>query len=989
MVRRIEVKFKPEFRDARAEYVKRKVKEYLGIDVDVERIDVYTIDINLNDEQFNRIKEGLFYDPVTQIASFEPIEGVFDYLLEIGFLPGVKDTEGETAADAIADLLGIRIKEGEGVYTSTQYRLSGDIKKEDVEDIAKNLLANELIEHWRIIDFNDWKANGISAIVPKVELKHKPRVEEIDLNVSDEELIQLSNKRSLALSLADMKTIQAYFGREDVINERKRVGLGEKITDVELEAIAQTQSEHCKHRIFNGIIHYRDGEKNETIDSLFKTYIKGSTEKIAEEKDWIVSMFWDNAGVAKLNEEWNYIVKCETHNSPSALDPYGGAMTGIVGVYRDPMGTGKGSKIVAGTYGFCTGSPFYDGELLPRMHPKRLLDGIVEGVRDGGNKSGIPTVYGRVFFDDGFIGKPLVYVSAIGIAPSEINGEPSHEKGIEPNDLIVMCGGRVGKDGLHGVTESSLEHGAWITAGHVQIGDPFTQKKVHDFLLEARDLGLYRCITDCGGGGLSSAIGETARFSNGCEIHLDKVPLKYAGLDPWEILLSESQERMVLAVDPNKINRLKELAKKHDVEVSVIGKYTNSGKFHVLYEGKTVAYLNMEFLHGGFPRLILEAEWNAPEYEEPSIDESNHNKILKSMLSRINIASKEWIQRQYDHEVQGGSVIKPYIGIKDDVCGDAAVIKPILDRKEGLAIAAGINPKYSQIDAYYMAACALDEAIRRVLAVGANLNHIALNDNFCWPNSIYDEKKNPDGKHKLAQLVRANKALYEYTTYFKTPCISGKDSMFIDGNIKTKQGTVKKISGLPTLQFTAVAKVDDVEKCVTMDVKHAGDLVYIIGETMDELGASELYEMFGEIGKNVPKVNKEVALRIYQTVEKAIKEGVIESCHGCYRGGLAIALAEKAFAGGFGMEIHLSKVPSNLVEDYKILYSETPSRFVVTVKPENIEKFEEMCKNVVFSRIGRVREDTQFIVYGLDGNKIINADINELEEAWKSTFKNF
>lgn len=990
MVKRLEVKFKDEFYDARGDYVKRKIKEYFKMPVeDVKKIDVFTIDADLTDEQFEKVKKEIFLDPVTQISSYEPLAQNFDYLIEVGFLPGVKDNVGATSIDAIEDLLKIKLKQGEFVYKSAQYLIKGKTSKENAEKIAKELLANELIEYWKVMDYNTWKKEGMEITIPKVEIPHKPSVREENLDLSDEELVKLSKNRSLALSLGDMHTIRDYFRKKEVIEERKKVGLGEKATDIELEVIAQTQSEHCKHRIFNAFIKYSENGNIEEINSLFNTYVKKSSKEIEEKKDWIVSTFWDNAGVVKFNDEYNYIVKCETHNSPSALDPYGGAITGIVGVYRDPMGTGKGSKIIAGTYGYCTADPFYNGNLKPRMHPRRLLEGIIEGVKDGGNKSGIPTPYGLTFFDDCWIGKPLVYVAAIGIAPSKVNGKLSHEKKLDSGDLLVMAGGRVGKDGIHGVTEASLEHGAWITAGHVQIGDPFTQKKMHDFLLEARDKEMYKLITDNGGGGLSSSIGETSRMSNGCEVYLDKVPLKYAGLDPWEIMLSESQERMTLGVEPKKLEELKKLAEKHDVEMTVIGEYKDSGKFHVLYKGKTIAYMDMDFLHGGFPQLRMEAEWNPMLEEEPKIENFDHTSTLRKMLSRVNIASKEWIERMYDHEVQGGSVIKPFLGEKNDGPSNAAVIKPVLELNQGLAISAGINPKYSKIDAYYMAACSLDEAIRKVISVGGSLDQIALNDNFCWPNTIYDSKTNPDGKQKLAQLVRANKALYDYTTYFGTPCVSGKDSMFIDSNLKDTEGKTHKISGLPTLQFTAVAKVNDVSKCISMDVKRPGDLVYVIGETRDELGASEFYEMFGYVGKNVPKLDKETALEVYQKVADAIQKGLIASCYGCYKGGLGIALIQKAFAGGYALEIDLKKVPGNLDEDFKILYSESPGRFVITTSLDMKQDFEKAMEGVSFAEIGEVSENKNLVIKGISGDKIIDHDIYDYKKAWQETFKGF
>ena len=693
MAVRILVRFKKEFNDARARYVEKKVASYLDMAVGVERVDVYTLDAKLSEEELKKCVRGLFADPVAQEAGIGELAGNYDYLIEVGFLPGVKDNVGDTSRKSLEGLLS-KALDG-NIYSSVQYRLSGVESRSDAERIASELLGNAMIEHWKVFGRDE----KVEMPLPEVKLHSGGTVVSVSLDTDDNALIQLSKERSLALNLSDMKVIKEYYVRDEITKSRAELGLSRWPTDIELEMIAQTQSEHCKHRIFGGLIHYKDENGEEVVDGLFKSYIKQSAEEIEKETDWIVSMFWDNAGVAKLNDDWNYVVKCETHNSPSAMDPYGGSITGIVGVYRDPMGTGMGSKIVAGTYGFCTGSPFYKGNLKPIMPPRRLLDGIVEGVRDGGNKSGIPTACGTVFFDDGWLGKPLVYVSAVGIMPRELNGKPSHEKHIDDGDKVVMVGGRVGKDGIHGVTESSLEGGSWITAGHVQIGDPFTQKKVQDFILETRDEGLYNAITDMGGGGISSAVGESARMCNGCTLEIDKIPLKYDGMMPWEILISESQERMSLAVPEKNMARMRELAEKHDVEISDIGVFENSGTFRATWKGKVILSLEMGFLHSGFPRLELDALWAPEELAEPTLKGENHGKSLHRLLSGENIASKEWIQRQYDHEVQGGSVVKAFVGATDEGAGDAAVIKPLLGQKEGIAIAAGFNPKYSKIDA--------------------------------------------------------------------------------------------------------------------------------------------------------------------------------------------------------------------------------------------------------------------------------------------------
>jgi phosphoribosylformylglycinamidine synthase len=995
MAHRIEVGLREGIRDALGEKIKKRINEDLGIEVrEVKTIDVYTIDAALSNEQLNFLGENLFSDPVIQeFSTEEPLAKNFDWLVEAGFKPGVTDNVGKTTKEAIKDILKIEFSGEEAVYTSKQYLISGEkLNQKDLERIARDLLANELIQQWTIIDYKSFSEKNYSIPTPKVKIPHQPTINFVDLNVPDKDLLKISQERKLALNLEEMQTIKECFTRPGVIKERREVGLGQEATDAELEALGQTWSEHCKHKIFNAKIIYKNEEGKQEIDSLFNTYIKSSTKRLEKELDWVVSTLWDNSGVIRFNKDWLLSVKCETHNSPSNEEPYGGAITGIVGVYRDPMGTGKGGRLIYGAYGFCTGNPFYNGDLRPKLYPRRLLEGVRKGVEDGGNKHGVPTVYGITFFDDGYMGKPAIYVLAAGFIPAKVNEEPGFQKKADPGDWIIMAGGKVGIDGIHGATESSMEAGEWISASHVQIGDPFTQKKLHDFLIEDRDSGLYKGITDNGAGGLSSSVGEMAQLSNGFELWLDKVPLKYSGLDPWQILLSESQERMTLAVSPERINEFLELAKKHDVEATVIGKFTDSGKFYSTYQDKPVAFLDMNFVHKGVPQMKLEAEWMNPEkrgLSEPELEEiTDQASFLKEMLGRLNICSKEYIVRQFDHEVQGTNVIKHLVGKDSDVYSDAVVIKPLYNSNEGLAITAGINPKYSQIDTYWMTALSIDEAIRRIIAVGGNLKQIALNDNFCWPSPL-SSGQNPDAKYKFAQLIRANQALYDFTLAFKTPCISGKDSMSMDGTLKKSDESEVRISALPTIQFSAAGKIEDIRKCVTMDVKKPGDLVYILGITRDELGGSEYYEARGEIGLNIPKVEAKTSTKLYNALSRATGEGLVASAHGIYKGGLTIALAQISFAGGYGLEIDLEKVPTeNLKETDKILYSESASRFLVTISPENKEGFEEIMKDNIFKEIGKVRGDEEFkIIAG--GKPIIQENIYKLKESWQKPFKNF
>ena len=840
-------------RDVQAEAVQQSMRDDLHLHVEqVRTAAVYTIQAPQTAEAFEGARQALFTDAVVQESAWaRRPQSDCQWIVQVGFLPGVTDNVGRTAAEALADMYGQSF-DGQ-VYTSTLYLLRGALSRHDVERVVRDLLANPLIQQWRITAAADWH-DGTAAFLPPpmAGVNKPPQVRTIALERDDEALLHLSREGLLALNLPEMQAIQGYFRHPQRQQHRQTYGLEAAPTDVELEALAQTWSEHCKHKIFNSTIHYQDEQgQTTTIRSLFQQYIVRATQEIGQQVDWLVSVFDDNAGVIRFNEQWNLVMKVETHNTPSALDPYGGAITGIVGVNRDPFGTGLGCRLLFNTDVLCFAPPDYADTLPPRLlHPKRIFKGVHRGIKDGANQSGIPDVNGAVVFDPRFLGKPLVFCGTGGLMPATIQGQPSHVKRANPGDAIVMVGGRIGKDGIHGATFSSVELSEASPSSAVQIGDPITQKKMFDFLLAARDQLLYTCITDNGAGGLSSSVGEMARLSNGCELHLERAPLKYPGLDPWEILLSESQERMTLAVSPQHLQAFFALAARRDVEATVLGTFTNSGLFHVLYHGATVALLDMEFLHHGLPEMHLPAQWQPPQHPEPTFPcPADLTDSLLHMLGRLNICSKEWVIRQYDHEVQAMSVLKPLVGRDNDGPGDAAVLRPLLDAMEGVIVANGICPRYSDIDTYHMVANAIDEAIRNVIAVGGRLGHLAGLDNFCWPDPVLSPAT-PDGPYKLAQLVRANQALYDYCTAYGVPCISGKDSMKNDYHVGDT-----KISVPPTLLFSVIARMPDVRQAVTMDVKTPGDVVFIVGETRDELGGSEYYAMHDAIGNRVPRVD--------------------------------------------------------------------------------------------------------------------------------------
>jgi phosphoribosylformylglycinamidine synthase len=994
MANRIEVALKPGVRDARGERIKREIEHVLHLPVaSVKTIDVYTVDAALSQAELEQAATGPFSDPVIQEWSIDkPLGAGFDFAVEVGFRPGVTDNVGRTAREAIEYLTGRPFAAGEGVYHAVQYMISGHLTLANIDAIATGLLCNTLIQRYSILSKPDFATNGgFPAYVPKVQVEAKVEIKEIDLEVSDDELMRISKDGVLALTLDEMRIIQSHYRDTKVLEQRAKMGLGAKPTDVELECLAQTWSEHCKHKIFAGTVQYEDEHGNrQEIKSLFKSFIQRTTKDVRKkmgDKDFCLSVFKDNAGVIRFNKEWSLVFKVETHNSPSALDPYGGALTGIVGVNRDPFGTGQGSKLIFNTDVFCFADPFYAKPLPSRLlHPRRIYEGVVEGVEHGGNKSGIPTVNGSLVFDERFAGKPLVFCGTAGLMPAVLNGQPSHEKSIKPGDLIVMTGGRIGKDGIHGATFSSeeLNENSPVTA--VQIGDPITQKRMFDFLIRARDKGLYRFITDNGAGGLSSSIGEMAGECGGCRMDLSRAPLKYPGLDPWEILISEAQERMSLAVPPEKIDEFLAMASRFSVEATVLGEFTDNGVFHIQHGERTVAWIPMEFMHEGLPPMQLPAKWTPPKHDEPNLEEKeNYTDDLKNLLSSLNICSKESVVRRYDHEVQGGSVIKPFTGVANDGPSDAAVVRPILDSFEGVVTAHGICPRYSDIDTYHMTANAVDEALRNYVAVGGSLDLVAGLDNFCWCDPVLSDKT-PDGPYKMAQLVRSNQALYDVCMEYNLPLISGKDSMkndFYDGTTK--------ISIPPTLLFSVIGKIDDVRKSVTMDVKRPGDLVYLLGCTANELGASEYYAMKGFVGNNVPKVDTVAAYERYQAYHKAVMQGLVASCHDLSDGGLAVAVAESAFAGGFGISIDLSRVPWKGAEDgwtdETLLFSETASRLLVTIKKEHLEAFESIMGDDGCSRVGVVTVEPILSVEAIEGHTIIKAELAELKEAWQSTLR--
>jgi phosphoribosylformylglycinamidine synthase len=936
----------------------------LGIskDIKVTFKKIYFIEANLTYQAINKIAQELLIDPVCE--HYTITEGIFDKRpsfdeIVITYNPGVCDPVAISLEKALRDLS----LEAENIRTARFYKFKG-LDKKEIRHLATKLLYNPLIEH--IMEYK--KNKNLSTLDEFAGSHYKFDLREIDvLGAGDDELVKISQEGFLSLSLEEMKIIQNYFK-----------GKGRNPTDCELETIAQTWSEHCAHKTFRGIIEYEERDPNfnllekKRINNLLKLTIMRATQEI--ESPFCVSVFCDNSGIVDFNECFNICFKVETHNHPSSLEPYGGASTGIGGVIRDILGTGRSAKPVASVDVFCFSPwklPYQD--LPPNiLHPKRIIKGVVRGVRDYGNKMGIPTVAGAVIFDERFLGNPLVFCGTIGLIPKE----KSHKE-VRPGDLIVLCGARTGRDGIHGATFSSteLDQDTVTLTSAVQIGNPIEEKKVVEALLRARDKDLFSAITDCGAGGLSSAVSELSK-DFGAKVFLEKVPLKYRGLTYTEIWISESQERMVLFTQKDKLPELKRIFEEEETELIVIGEVTNDKKLTLFYQGERVCQLDMDFLFG-IPTLEKRAVWIKKEEETIRLEEkSNYNEDLCELLGSPNISPKDWIITQYDHEVGGGSVLKPFLNTDRFAVSDGSVIRPDLESKRCLAIGLGINPFYSDIDPYWMAALCIDEAIRNVICLGGCLERTFLLDNFSWGA--------PSDENILAGLVRASFACYDFARFFGTPFISGKDSLHNEYVVEGKRIVIPG-----TLLISAISVVDDWQKVIKNTFSKDGNLIYVVGLTKPELGASEYFRNLGINKGQVPKVEKN-AREIFTKLSQAVARGLIESCHDCSEGGLSVAISEMCIGGSLGANIFVEEIPKKVdMLNYEILFSESPSRFIVEVSKEKKDDFERQMSGLPLGLIGCISKDERVVFYGKDHQPIINIGLKDLKEAWLSGFKEF
>jgi phosphoribosylformylglycinamidine synthase II len=934
----------------------------------------FLIQGDLTQADVTRAAEQLLVDAVTEqftvrdlLASTSPEATTTssgnsaNFCLNVLFHPGVTDSVAENAARALTQL-NFNVT---NVATCRRYWVVGNLSDAHQNQLTRRILSNEAIEYvvtgpLQIKDLSIGSEYTFKLTTVAIR------------DMSDDALMVLSRKGQLYLSLAEMKTVQEHYR-----------GLQRDPTDIELETVAQTWSEHCSHKTLAGRIHYVESRAGNVVrDHHFRNMLKetifSATVQIRErlgKDDWCVSVFKDNAGIVRFDERQNVCIKVETHNHPSAIEPYGGANTGLGGVIRDPMGTGLGARPVCNTDVFCFARPDYPANELPPgvLHPMAVMQGVVSGVRDYGNRMGIPTVNGAVCFDDRYLGNPLVYCGNVAMIPVD-----KCEKLVSPGDLIVAVGGRTGRDGIHGATFSSVElteESESISGGAVQIGNPVTEKMMMDVILAARDRNLYTAITDCGAGGFSSAVGEMGE-ETGAEVWLDKAPLKYSGLSYTEVWISEAQERMVLAVPPANWDEFHSLCASEGVEATAIGQFTDTKQLVLKYGENQVGSLSMAFLHDGRPPVVREAVYEISRDDgdseviaSASLSKADYTDDLKRILGSLNVASKEWIIRQYDHEVQGGSVIKPLVGVNNDGPSDAAVVRPDLKSSRGLVVSCGINPHFGDQDPYWMAASAIDEAVRNCVAVGADPDRIAILDNFCWGNTERPET--------LGTLVRAAIGCEETAIAYGTPFVSGKDSLNNEFSYEDANGVRRTVAIPSTLLITALGQVENVEQCVTMDLKGAGNLLYLVGVTKPELGGSHFHLVNGIEGGSVPKVEMSTAPGIFRTLHQAIREELILSCHDLSEGGLAVAVAEMAFAGGFGATLELAdRGPLEL-------FSESNTRFLLEVSPANQGKIEALATTIPLKLVGRTHAE-QVLKVTAAGREVISAALSDLKSAWQS-----
>lgn len=957
LVHRVEIHPVAASGDPRAHTLIENAKD-IGVTIEsAHSCRVYLIEADLSNDQLTQIITKLLANPVVEYAEIGASEPR-GALVEIHPLPGVMDPPAQSVSDAIFALIGVRAT----VSTGDRYDMIG-ISEAKAQSLASRLLANPVVAGVHAVPFHpEQLPHGHT---------HEFKLAHVSIrDLDDAQLEILSREGHLFLSLDEMKAIQSHYK-----------ALDREPTDIELETLAQTWSEHCVHKTLKSTIHYtgdptadvapttRPGvtmhdDGSYTIDNLLKSTVAAATFELIEEGlDWTLSVFVDNAGIIKFDDDHAVCIKVETHNHPSALEPYGGAATGIGGCIRDIIGTGLAAKPIASTDVFCVAHP--DMENIPAgcLPPKQILTQIVGGVRDYGNRMGIPTINGAVSFDNRYVGNPLVYCGCIGIMPIDlIAGDAA------PGDRIIALGGKTGRDGIHGATFSSAE----LTDTHadefshaVQIGNAIEEKRTLDAILRARDYDggpLYRSITDCGAGGFSSAVGEMGE-KIGAFVNLEQAPLKYAGLSYTEIWISEAQERMVLAVPQESLAKLQAICDEEHVELADLGHFgTDNAELILNYNSAEVGRLPMSFMHDGIPTPTRTATWSAPEQDHGQANDVPVKDALLTLLAHPNIASKHWIVRQYDHEVQGNTIIKPLVGPKGIGPGDASVVEPVPGSGQGLSVGCGLVTGLSD-DPYTMTLAAIDECMRNIVCVGTDPSRVAILDNFCWPSCNKPEN--------LGSLVRAAQACYDGAKAYKTPFVSGKDSL--NNQFTTEDGETIEIP--PTLLITGMGIVPDVDMCTTSDAKKPGNTLVLVGNPQGKFKGSHASMCGFTMSNHAPMLDLKAGPQTAMAVHTLIKSGLVKSAHDVSDGGLVVAIAEMLIAGNTESQPIGFRAADNL--DWILAFDESPSCYVLEV--EDPDQLTETLGDIPSRTLGKLT-DSGILEWGS-----LSAQVEELTAAWRST----
>lgn len=950
----------------------------------VHESDMYFVRGNIAPGELDLLGRFLFSDPVLNTFSVQqlPCEAEPDIqYIEVGYHAGVTDSVAEEIVRAAHEL---GISGIDAASTGKRYtvicREGLILGKDELSLLAEKVLVNPVVQRYAI--------GPITPAFPE-KSEHRIPVEHFNVHTMDDDALSALNQRQRsALSMEELHGIRTYFASEN-----------RPCTDAEYEMIAQTWSEHCIHKTFKAKIRVEGGEADglpPLVDNILLTYIKSATDAIAA--PWVVSAFKDNAGILTFDDEYEISFKVETHNHPSAIEPFGGANTGVGGVIRDILGVS--AKPIAVTDVLCFGldnrEDFYlENQSLQTRH---IQDGVIAGVQDYGNKMGIPTVNGSIHYHEHYTSNPLVYCGCAGIAPK--GAHPSAQK---IGDRIFVIGGKTGRDGIRGATFSSMtmSNSTFDHAGSsVQIGAPLIEKKVTEIILAARDKKLYSAITDCGAGGLSSAVGEMTSDLGG-EIEIGKVPLKYAGLAPWEIWLSEAQERMVLAIPTEKTSEFIALCEANDVEYCDIGYFSGTGRLVVRYHGDVIINLGCSFLHKGIPQRHLVAK-KAPRtavHAENEIQKNNFlaeawcaeglkffTTLLMSVLQHHAVHSKEHAIRLYDHEVLGATVVGPFAGPLQSGPSDAAVLAPAeIKSGKGIVISNGFNPRYGKADSYNAAFSAFDEAIRNAVSCGADPDRIAVIDNFCWGD--------PQDPETLYTLLRSAQACRDASLLHHAPFVSGKDSFnneFID-----EKGNRRAIP--PSLLISAIGMIPDVNKAVTVDLKNAGNSIYCIGEFRPELSASVAAQILdSRFPKSIASIEKKVdfspgsgplpsknAPKTFRSLYHAMQKELVAACHDISDGGLLTAVAEMCCAGERGATISLDKIkPAQSKGELVLtLFGETNGSFIIEVNRANEEEFLNEMSDIECIKLGIVGEPSQNLVLKFNNDVIVNLSLDSIKTA--------